>query len=123
MNDRLVTFTFTSEAQAAGSAVHAFQPWNDITIVAVDLYPEEFSGSPTAFNIDIQDDGTDVITGIDANTAGTVGTWRSTHTRGSNDPVTIKGGSKVSIDVNFTGGTSPTADYTITIYALMGEAA
>ncbi len=116
----LVTLTFTAEAQGDADGVHQFKPPRDLTIVGVDVVAEAFTGSPTAFDIDLQDDGTDVITAVSADTAGTVGTWRSTHFGGSETPVTVDGDSTIDVDVNLTGGTTPTADYTIVIYALMG---
>jgi len=122
MSDRLVVFTFTAEAQADADGVHQFKTPNALTVVGVDVVAEAFTGTPTGFTVDIQDDGTDVITAVSAPTAKTVGTWRSTHFRGSNDPVTIAAGSTVDIDINLAGGTSPKADYTITLYGLMGEA-
>jgi len=118
----ITAFTFTGQAQVAANGAHQFKTPRDLTIVGVDLVAEAFTGTPTAFTIDIQDDGTDAIAAIAASTAGTVGTWRSENFNGSNSPVTIAGGSTIDIDINFTGGSSPTADYTITIYTLMGTA-
>ncbi len=116
----LITLTFTAQAQGDADGVHQFQPPRGLTIVGVDVVAEAFTGSPTGFDIDIQDDGTDVITAVSADTAGTVGTWRSKHFGGSNDRVHIDADSTVDIDINLTGGTSPTADYTIVLYALLG---
>jgi hypothetical protein len=91
-----------------------------ITIVGVTVVAEAFTGTPTGFNIDIQDDGTDVITAVAANTAATPGEWLSTHLGGTNTPVAVAAGSKVEVDINLTAGTSPTADYDVTIFALAG---
>ena len=50
-------------------------------------------------------------------TAPDAATW-TTALGGSNDPVSIARGSNVTVDVNFSGGTAPTADYTLLIYYL-----
>ncbi len=121
MNEYLVTFCFTVEAQAAADNVHEFTIPRQMTIVGISLCAEAFTGSPTGFSIDVVDDGSHVISAVAANTAGTPGTWLSKHYGGSNDPVAIAASSVVGVDVNFTGGTSPTADYTLIIWALMGE--
>jgi hypothetical protein len=39
---------------------------------------------------------------------------------GTQTPVTIAAGSEVEVDVNFTGGSSPTADFTLIIWYLAG---
>ena len=120
MSDRLVTFNFSAQAQATGNGVHLLKVPFGMTIVAVALCAEAFTGSPTGFNIDIQDDTVDVITAIAANSAGTPGEWKSTHFGGGNAPVAVAAGSVVEVDVNLTGGTTPTADYDVTIFALSG---
>lgn len=62
------------------------------------------------------------ITAIAANTAKTVGTWVSKHFGGSNAPVHLARDSVLDVDINLTGGSTPTADYTIVLWALVGEA-
>lgn len=92
----------------------------DMTIVGVSLCATVFSGSPTGFTIDIQDDGTDVIAALTANTALTPGTWKSVHMGGTEAPVHIAAGSEVEVDMNLTGGSSPTAEFTLVIWYLGG---
>ena len=120
MSAQLITFNFSAQAQADADGVHTIQVPFGITIVGVTVCAEAFTGSPTGFNIDIQDDAADVITAVAANAAGTPGEWTSTHFGGSNDPVVVAAGSEVEVDVNLTAGSSPTADYDITIFALVG---
>jgi hypothetical protein len=120
MSAQLMTFNFSAQAQADADGVHSVKVPFGITIVGVTLCAEAFTGSPTGFNIDIQDDTTDVITGVAANSAGTPGEWKSTHLGGSNAPVVVAAGSVVEVDVNLTAGSTPTADYDVTIYALAG---
>lgn len=122
MNERLVCWTFTAEAQADADGVHAWQVPVGVDIVYITVCAEAFTGSPTGFNIDVQDDASDVITAVAANTAGTPGTWKAYPMGGANDPVHVEAGSALEIDVNLVGGSSPTADYTIQIWALTGEA-
>jgi hypothetical protein len=120
MSDRLQTFTLSNQGQAAANNVHNLQLLQEVTIVGVTLCAEAFTGSPSGFNVDINDDGVGVITAVAANTAGTPGNWKSTHFGGSNTPVHVEKDSKLSVDVNFSGGSSPTADYEVTIWALAG---
>ena len=42
----------------------------------------------------------------------------NTATGGSNDVVNVARGSVLSIDLNFVGGTTPTADYTLVLHYL-----
>jgi hypothetical protein len=122
MNERLVTFTFTAEAQEAADGVHQLKCPQGLDIVYVSVVAEAFSGAPDGFSIDIQDDGADVITAIAANTPGTVGAWCSKHFGGAHAPVHLAQGSIVDIDINLSNGSSPKADYSIMIWALVGEA-
>ena len=100
-----------------------FEALEDMTIVGVSLCATVFTASPTGFTIDIQDDGTDAIAAITANTALTPGTWQSVHMGGTNAPVHIAAGSEVEIDLNLTGGSSPTATFTVVIWYLAGAQA
>ena len=118
---RILPLVFTAEAQVDADGVHEFDLPVGMTIHGVSLCAEAFTGTPTGFNIDIQDDGSDVITAVAANTAGTPGTWYTPAFGGTNDPVHIAAGSDVEIDINLTGGSSPTADYTIVLYVTLDE--
>lgn len=121
MSDRMVAFTFSNQAQGDADGVHTLYAMRTLTIVGVSLCAEAFTGTPTAFDVDVQDDGTDVITAVTASTAGTAGTWKSKHLGGTNDAVEVAAGSEIEIDINFTGGSSPTADYDVTLWCLLGE--
>lgn len=120
MSAQMMTFNFSAQAQTDADGVHVVKLPFGITIVGVTLCAESFTGSPTGFNIDIQDDSTDVITAVAANVAGTPGEWKSTHLGGSDAPVLVAAGSVVEVDVNLTGGSTPTADYDVTLFALAG---
>jgi hypothetical protein len=113
---------FCAEGQADADGVFEFDVPVGMTILGVSLCAEAFTGTPTAFTIDIQDDGTDTdIAALAASTAGTPGTWYTPAFGGTNDPVVIAAGSDVEIDVNFTGGSSPTADFTLVLYVTLDE--
>lgn len=120
MSSQLIPFNFSAQAQVTANGVHTVKVPFGMTIVGVTVCAEAFTGSPTGFNIDIQDDTVDVITAVAANSAGTPGEWKSTHFGGSNAPVFVAAGSVVEVDINLTAGSSPTADYDVTIYALAG---
>jgi hypothetical protein len=120
MSSQVITFNFSSQSQADADGVHTLKLPFGITVVGVTVCAEAFTGSPTGFNIDLQKDAIDVITAVAANSAGTPGEWKSTHFGGSNTPVAVAAGSVIEIDVNLTAGTTPTADYDITIFALAG---
>ena len=120
MSSQLLTFNFSAQAQGTANGVHTVKVPFGITLVGVTVCAEAFTGSPTGFTIDIQADTADVITAVAANSAGTPGEWKSTHFGGSNAPVVVAAGSVVEVDVNLVAGSSPTADYDVTIYALAG---
>ena len=120
MSDRMVTFTFSSQAQADADGVHTLYAPLGLTLVGVSVTAEAFTGAPVGFNVDIQDDGADIVTAVAANSAGTPGTWLSTHLGGSETPVAIAAGSEVEVDVNLMGGSAPTADYDVTLWCLAG---
>jgi hypothetical protein len=119
-NEVMRVLSFTIEGQADADGVVEFEALEDMTIVGASLCAEAFTGSPTAFDVDVQDDGTDVITALTASTAGTPGTWKTAHMGGTEDVVHIAAGSSVEVDVNLTAGSSPTADFTLLIYYLAG---
>ncbi len=119
MRELLVPFTFYIQGQVDADGVVEFEAPCGMTIVGVSLCAEAFTGSPTGFNVDIQDDGSDIITAVAANSAGTSGTWKTPTFGGSETPVYVAAGSAVEIDVNFAGGSTPTADFAAILWALL----
>ena len=69
----------------------------DMTILYVTASP---SVDDADLTVDINDDGTGVITAVDASDLDVPGTWKSTAMGGTNAPVVIAAGSKVSLDAN-----------------------
>lgn len=58
------------------------------------------SADDAGLTVDVNDDGTGVITAIACATAATPGTWKSTHLGGANAPVHIAKDSVISLDAN-----------------------
>lgn len=117
----LTAMVFTGEAQLDADGVFEFDTPVGLTIWGVSLCAEAFANTPSAFTIDIQDDGTDVISAVTASTAGTPGTWYTPALGGTETPVHIAAGSDVEVDVNLAGGSSPTADFTLVLYVTLDE--
>ena len=120
MNERLNMVSFTLVDPTEGNAISTLQYYFDaifdFTIVGVSVAPEKDDADAT---LDIDDDGSNVITAVDASDADVPGTWKSTHVGGTNAPVHIAAGSKVSFDIN--SGAVATA-FHVVLFILMGEA-
>lgn len=102
MNERLIAYTPTivdpAEAESVSDAGAAyFMVPFQATLVYASVSPFEDDDSAT---MDIQDDASDIVTGIDASDHDVPGEWQSTHVGGSNDPVQIAAGSEISLDFN-----------------------
>jgi hypothetical protein len=119
---KLMCVGFSSQAQGDADGVHGFKAPVGLTLVGVTVYPEAFSGTPTGFTMDVNVGETEAVKALAANTAGTPGEWKTGHFGGSNLPVVVAAGDKVTLDVNLAGGTSPTADYDVQLFLLVGEA-
>lgn len=109
---------FTGKAVVATANYHKWVAHTGMTVVGISLCAASFGGSPSGFNVDLNDDGAGVISAVAANSAGTAGEWKSTAVGGSNDVVHVARGSVLSVDLNFSGGSTPNADYTLVIYYL-----
>lgn len=117
MNERLVVITVDQgEVGVTLSAnFRYFYVPCDLTVVYVTASP---NADDAGLTIDINDDGSGVITAVDCSDADVPGTWKSTHMGGTNTPVTIAAGSKVSLDAN--NAAADTAVH-VEIWALAGE--
>lgn len=69
----------------------------DIMIVGVSVAPLE---DDTGATLDVDDDGSNVISAVDASDANVPGTWFTTELGGTNTPVRVASGSLVSFDMN-----------------------
>jgi hypothetical protein len=114
----LRALVFTAEAQADADGVFEFDVPVGMSILGASLCAEAFTGTPTAFTVDIQDDGTDVISAVTASTAGTPGTWYTQALGGTEDVVRVAAGSDVEVDLNLD---SDTADFTLILYVVWDE--
>ncbi len=101
MNERIVTYSFSvfdpDDSQAVGAAaLYTMVPF-EATLIYASVAPFEDDAGAT---VDIQDDASDIVTGIDASDKDVPGEWASVHVGGSNDPVAIAAGSEISLDFN-----------------------
>ena len=101
MNERLVTIpipaTYPGASAALGDNFAYYLTQMDLTIVGVTVAP---SADDSGLTVDINDDGTGVITGVDASDQNVPGTWKAKGYGGANDPVHVEAGSKLSFDAN-----------------------
>jgi hypothetical protein len=117
MNERLVVLCFDEgEVGVTLGAAYRFQitPVN-LTIVAVSASP---SVDDAGLTVDINDDGTGVIEGIDCSDQDAPGTWLSTHFGGTNEPIKIAADSEISLDANNAAANTRVG---VQIWALVGE--
>lgn len=120
MKERLVCLSCNlldpDETAAVGDAFLIRTLPVDITIVAVSVAPAEDDAGAT---LDINDDGTGVITAIACATAATPGTWLTPGYGGTNTPVHVAAGSKLSLDINNGAAAN---NFLVDIWVLTGEA-
>lgn len=99
MNERLIAYTLNIADPTEGTAVSQSATMVMIPFDATLIYA---SVSPFADDtgavMDIQDDGTDIVTSIDASDHDVPGEWISTHCGGTNAPVHIAAGSELELD-------------------------
>ena len=114
----LVPLAFYMQGQADADGVIEFDVPIGMTILGASLCVEAYTGSGSTCSVDIQDDATDVITALAANTAGTPGTWLTPALGGSETPVHIAAGSDMEVDVNLD---SDTVDATLVLYVTLDE--
>ena len=118
MNDRMINLTF-DEGEVGVTLGANYRYWYapfDMTIVYVTASP---SVDDADLTVDINDDGTGVITAVDASDLDVPGTWKSTHiSGGTEDPVHVAAGSKMSFDAN---DAAANTRIMISIWALLGE--
>jgi len=95
----------------------------DVTLVAVTGHIDSVTGAVTALDVDVNVAGS-ALSGWgnlawSAFTAGATMVSKSKHYGGSIDPADIAGGSRISLDVDRTGGTS--VGVTVTLWCLHGK--
>ena len=101
MNERLVAYTFNiadpDETGAVGAASTYFMVPFGATLVYASVSPWDDDAGAT---MDIQYDGSDIVTAISAADSDVPGEWISTHFGGANAPVEIAAGSEMELDFN-----------------------
>lgn len=101
MNERMIAYNLNIadpvEGSAAGdSAAMVMVPFGATLIyVSVSAHDDDPGAS-----IDVQDDGVDIVTAVDATDQDVPGEWASVHAGGSNAAIAIAAGSEIEIDVN-----------------------
>ena len=116
MKERMICITFMNgEVGVTLGALYAYTTTvTNLTIVAVSVSPNADDSGAT---IDIDDDGTNIITGIDCSDQNVPGTWLSTEVGGTNTPVDVAAGSLLALDGNsFAANTTAN----VHIYCLTG---
>lgn len=117
MNEKLVCIPVHLVDPTEGNAApttYLFTPV-DLTVVMVSAAPMVDDADAT---IDIADDGSDVIAAVSAADADVPGTWKAKGYGGTNTPVVIAAGSKISVNQN--SGAAATA-FIVHIWALTGD--
>jgi len=122
MSERLVAIGLKVATQAAGNALATVKLPFKAMLVGMSGALDAVTGSPTAVTVDVNDDGA-AITGFTAvalgTTAGAAETVKTTHLGGTVAPVEIAADSEVDVDVNISGGSSPTAGATVVLFLLV----
>jgi hypothetical protein len=115
MNERLIpfaSFVLAAAGESAGSAVGGYEYVPKAMLLTHISNGLAITGTPSAATVDVQDDGVDIETA--RSVAAAALTTLTT-------PVRIAAGSKMSIDLNFTGGTSPKGAGKITLWGYVAE--
>jgi hypothetical protein len=101
MNENIVTYTFSvgnpTEGTPLGDNALYFKVPFGATLVYVSAAPWEDDTNAT---LDINDDGSTIITAMACAVKAVPGEWISTHCGGTNTPITIAAGSILDFDFN-----------------------
>ena len=119
MNERLIILPVKAVNPVEGAALAALDQYTtvpcNLTIVYVCASADT---DDTGLTVDINDDGTGVITAIDAADKEAPGTWTSTHFGGAETPVNVAAGSVLSFDFN-NAAVETTVE--VHVWCLLGE--
>lgn len=101
MNERLVTIPIKLIDPTEGNNIGALEYYINVPFDCEIVYVSAGADNDdTGLTLDINDDGSDAITGIDCATKDDPGEWISTHFGGTNDPVYVAADSELSFDAN-----------------------
>jgi len=97
MNERMIEISLEAGEVGVtlGENYKYFTALVPLTVVGVVC---SASADDAGLTVDVNDDGTGVISGIACATAATPGTWKSTHIGGTETPVYIAKNSVISLD-------------------------
>jgi hypothetical protein len=109
MNERLAIIPLRLTGQGDADGVAGIYVPRDFLLTQVSVFVS-IAGTPSAATIDIQDDGTDILTAQDITGNGLK------NVTGTN----IAGGSVLEIDLNLTGGSTPTVTGDIALIGYWG---
>jgi hypothetical protein len=119
MNERLLVYSLNigdpDEAQAVGASGWLGMMPIGATLIYASVSPME---DDTGATMDIQDDGTDIVTAIACATQATPGEWATTHVGGAETPVAIAAGSELELDFNNAAAANR---FDVTLWFLTGE--
>jgi hypothetical protein len=115
MNERLIPFaSFYLDAQADADGVNGVYVPEAILFTHISKFVTN-AGAPGTADIDIQDDGTDIVTASSILSASaSVLTELAT-------PVRLAAASVVELDLNHSGGTTPTTTGEIVLWGFVSE--
>jgi hypothetical protein len=100
MNERLVAYNLNiaDPDESAGVTTSACMVMVPFACKLVYASISPFEDDAGAY-MDIQDDGTTIVTGVDASDHDVPGEWASIHAGGANAAVAIAAGSEIEIDI------------------------
>ena len=101
MNENLVNYTFSvgdpTEGNALGDNALYFMVPFGATLVYVSAAPWD---NDTDLTLDVNDDGSTIITAMTCDDKDVPGEWISTHAGGTQTPIAIAAGSVLDLDFN-----------------------
>lgn len=116
MNERLVSIPIPAVFPGASAALGALYGYLTIPFDCTLVYVCAATDTDdAALTLDINDDGTAIVTAIDAADASVPGEWISTHFGGAETPVNIAAGSVLSFDANSAANTNVLFGYLLVL--------
>lgn len=121
MSDRLLNVGFSSQAQSAGTGIHRFKAPVGLTLVGATVGLKALTGTPTNVQFTVKNGAATLVAAASLTlTAAGTAEALTPHLGGSLANGDVAKGDTVTVDVGFTGGTTPTADYDVQLWFLSG---
>lgn len=119
MNERLLAYNLNicdpDETGAVGASASYIMMPVGATLIYASVAPWD---DDTGATVDIIDDGSAIVSGIDASDHDVPGEWASVHAGGANAPVEIAAGSELRLDFNNAAAANR---FDVTLLFLTGE--